>query len=653
MPSAAKIEKPISTEGSLEPLKQGITIIEHKIRNLEKRKLRLEKYQEVQASGKELNSDQLQAVSKYDEVLQTLEFARDLSKQFHGIVAENAKQQKKQARKEALERTQQDVARVKEILIIQDVLANMGQDNIRDDFLAGNNKACKLSEEVLQQLDDLYTEVSPKREIEEGQPPFVQQLNKAAEHFICLTEGKNKEVVGTTYADLKKQITEISTCGYFDSSSEEPEAEPVPQESADDGQLTDAAADAVAIEPAPAALEDEYEAEEEESIPVQTTTFQPSKVQVEQPIEQQPVAVAAPPHIVPVTVPIIPAQQVNDAIPNVISTVGNSSFHFLQESELDKPEAGTPLAPPPSALPIPSQSFKKQTFAAASAAVPPPLAAQPPPPAAAAAYQQPPNQMSYGSAVAYAAPAPTAATAPPANTFAHPAQQQHVMVEETPVIAAQTTDVSDWNESVEVTNSKAMDNSDWNTQCDDWQQQSSNQQQSDNWNDNQQNDGFVTAGVRNSGRGGRGGRGPRGGDGGNRFESPARSGSGGGYYRNNNSDNSYYTSNGFQNRSGDNFNRRGSGPRGGGGGGNRSNNQDRSGGNYYRNNSEGGNNSYYQSNGYQSRGGEGGGSYNRRGGSGGGPRGGGNGPSSRPERGGPRGGGRGGGGSRGGGNRPQ
>ncbi|RZF37873.1 hypothetical protein LSTR_LSTR007726 [Laodelphax striatellus] len=192
MPSAAKIEKPISTEGSLEPLKQGITIIEHKIRNLEKRKLRLEKYQEVQASGKELNSDQLQAVSKYDEVLQTLEFARDLSKQFHGIVAENAKQQKKQARKEALERTQQDVARVKEILIIQDVLANMGQDNIRDDFLAGNNKACKLSEEVLQQLDDLYTEVSPKREIEVVKPPFVQQLNKAANTSSVSPRAKTK-----------------------------------------------------------------------------------------------------------------------------------------------------------------------------------------------------------------------------------------------------------------------------------------------------------------------------------------------------------------------------------------------------------------------------------------------------------------------------
>lgn len=66
-----------------------------------------------------MNSDQLAAVAKYEEVQQTLEFARDLCKQFNGIAVDAAKQHKKQARKEALEKTQQEVSKVKEILLVQ------------------------------------------------------------------------------------------------------------------------------------------------------------------------------------------------------------------------------------------------------------------------------------------------------------------------------------------------------------------------------------------------------------------------------------------------------------------------------------------------------------------------------------------------------
>ena len=66
-----------------------------------------------------MNSDQLAAVAKYEEVQQTLEFARDLCKQFNGIAVDATKQLKKQARKEALEKNQQDLAKVKEILVVQ------------------------------------------------------------------------------------------------------------------------------------------------------------------------------------------------------------------------------------------------------------------------------------------------------------------------------------------------------------------------------------------------------------------------------------------------------------------------------------------------------------------------------------------------------
>lgn len=73
---------------------------------------KLESYRELQRSGKDLNSDQKTAVAKYDEVIQTLDFAKELCKQFLGIAAVSEKEAKKLARKEALARSQSELAKV-------------------------------------------------------------------------------------------------------------------------------------------------------------------------------------------------------------------------------------------------------------------------------------------------------------------------------------------------------------------------------------------------------------------------------------------------------------------------------------------------------------------------------------------------------------
>lgn len=73
---------------------------------------RLESYRALQSSGKDLNADQKTAVAKYDEVIQTLEFAKDLCKQFLSIAAVSEKEAKKQARKEAAARSQSELAKV-------------------------------------------------------------------------------------------------------------------------------------------------------------------------------------------------------------------------------------------------------------------------------------------------------------------------------------------------------------------------------------------------------------------------------------------------------------------------------------------------------------------------------------------------------------
>lgn len=60
---------------------------------------KLTSYRDLQKAGKELNSDQKVAVAKYDEVAQTLEFARELSKQVTSIAAAAEREAKKQAKK--------------------------------------------------------------------------------------------------------------------------------------------------------------------------------------------------------------------------------------------------------------------------------------------------------------------------------------------------------------------------------------------------------------------------------------------------------------------------------------------------------------------------------------------------------------------------
>ena len=102
------------------------------------------------------------AVSKYDEVIQTLEFARDLCKQFNSISLDTLKAAKKQARKEALERQANDLARIKEVLLIQNVLNQIGNDTVREDFLNGQNGAVQLTETDLQLFDSFYETVTPK-----------------------------------------------------------------------------------------------------------------------------------------------------------------------------------------------------------------------------------------------------------------------------------------------------------------------------------------------------------------------------------------------------------------------------------------------------------------------------------------------------------
>ncbi|KAK9509685.1 hypothetical protein O3M35_006946 [Rhynocoris fuscipes] len=489
--SVARLEKQASLDAN-DPLRQAIVMIDHKIRNLEKRKGRLDGYRDLQKNGKDLNSDQLEAISKYDAVVAHLDFAKELSKLLTNLAIDAAKNIKKQARKEALERAQQELARTKDLLIIQDVLASMGQDAVRDDLLSGKAKVT-LTPEELQAIDDLYVELTPKRD----EPMvFADMFQGVAETMVTLIDGKNKEAFGTTYSALKAKILEVATSGYFDTA-------PTPAP----------AAPPVAVQP------EQVEPEPPVSIP--NETVQPAVERTEEvvPIVQHPPqenTTSQPPLSTPAfqstTIPIEePAQATIETTyftPSHLRVFKSGTIDFMQDNELDIPESNEPPS-------IPTMTYTNQSFSplevsgqqVAPTSQPTTTAVTPsaPPPAATHHYQNQTDEEKGWSS----------------NTMVVEAQSAVIVTSTTSkpnnAAPAETDDLTGWEEETQPQQ----------THEDDWASQA------ENWSDNiykPTNDGFITAG---SGRG-RGGRGRGGGDrnkGGYSGRGGNRGGTRGGYNR--------------------------------------------------------------------------------------------------------------------------
>ncbi|XP_054490087.1 caprin-1 isoform X3 [Agelaius tricolor] len=229
-----------------EAMKQILGVIDKKLRNLEKKKSKLDDYQERMNKGERLNQDQLDAVSKYQEVTNNLEFAKELQRSFMALSQDIQKTIKKTARREQLMREEAEQKRLKTVLELQFILEKLGDDEVRSDLKQGSNGVPVLTEEELTMLDEFYKLVYPERDMSMR---LNEQYEQASVHLWDLLEGKEKPVCGTTYKALKEIVERILQTSYFDSTHnhqnglcEEEEAAPAPA-------VEDAAAEA---EPDPA-----------------------------------------------------------------------------------------------------------------------------------------------------------------------------------------------------------------------------------------------------------------------------------------------------------------------------------------------------------------------------------------------------------------
>lgn len=206
-------------------IKQTLIIIEKKARNLDKRRQKLEEYKASERKGAVLNEDQLLAVSKYEEVLRTLELSRELEKQFIALANDTMKQQKKQAKKDQIEKEEQLKEKLKETYKYFTVLEKFADDVVRNHFLEEANGAIKLSQSDLELLDAFDKLVAPG----ELGAKYESCSGEYADHLFNLMEGKNKPIQSlatqTTYAELKKLFDSIMAAPYWTDSPKKSETE--------------------------------------------------------------------------------------------------------------------------------------------------------------------------------------------------------------------------------------------------------------------------------------------------------------------------------------------------------------------------------------------------------------------------------------------
>ncbi|XP_074523392.1 caprin-1a isoform X2 [Halichoeres trimaculatus] len=197
-----------------ETMKQVLGMIDKKVRNMEKKKSKLDDYQMKKNKGENLNQDQLEALSKYQEITNNVEFARELHKGLLALSQEIQKAVKKSARREQLQREEMEQRRLKTVLELQFLLDQLGDDSVRQDLKRPDATGSPLLTDAdLTSLDEFYKLVGPDRNYDVR---LTGQYEEASLHLWELLEGREKAVAGTTYKSLRETLDKVLLSGYFD-----------------------------------------------------------------------------------------------------------------------------------------------------------------------------------------------------------------------------------------------------------------------------------------------------------------------------------------------------------------------------------------------------------------------------------------------------
>ncbi|XP_027871232.1 caprin-1a isoform X6 [Xiphophorus couchianus] len=308
-----------------EAMKQFLGVIDKKVRNMEKKKSKLDDYQARKNKGERLNQDQLEALSKYQEIINNLEFARELQKSFLALGQEVQKAVKKSARREQLQREEMEQRRLKTVLELQYLLDQLGEDGVRQDLKRPDSSGSPLLTDAdLASFDEFYKLVGPDRNCDIR---LTDQYEEASQHLWSLLEGRDKSVAGTTYKSLRETLDKLLVSGYFDRAESKQngacETEEKPEEQAVVDETT------VTGEQPP---EPEGPNNENYTEPVQVETTEMNSLQHHPPAQlaSEPTMAVNQAAPSPTTDPVVRKQAVQDLMAQMQGT-----YNFMQDSMLE------------------------------------------------------------------------------------------------------------------------------------------------------------------------------------------------------------------------------------------------------------------------------------------------------------------------------
>ncbi|XP_061618420.1 caprin-2 [Phyllopteryx taeniolatus] len=206
------LEFPTAYYGYETYIEEGLICLKHKVRNLEKKKLKLEHYKRRLDLGETLNKDQKAAADKYEQVVHNLEFAQELHKTLENLTQNLLRSQKKAVKREQLEMMEAERRRLSMVLQVQHLLASIQQAQVKKDLLSGRNQAPYLTAQRLNSLSQLATLLGAR---EDDRLSLEQRMEEAAVIYFDLLEGNEKPVAGSTFKKLKEELTKLLNCKYF------------------------------------------------------------------------------------------------------------------------------------------------------------------------------------------------------------------------------------------------------------------------------------------------------------------------------------------------------------------------------------------------------------------------------------------------------
>ncbi|KAI0978692.1 hypothetical protein GJ496_005438 [Pomphorhynchus laevis] len=209
----SNLEKVVEPSDSLS---YGIYLFDKKIRNLEKKKTKIEKHAKDRKQGKELNDDQIQAINRLDETIAALIATRDIKKQFEDTVEEVAKSHKKHTKKAIHTEKESRRLYLKEIFTMKAILHCIVKYPELQKLLIVQNEILRSddhkSRTVLKEINEIASilQDSPQRWLADASD---DENEETVNRLFSLIEGKSKPISNTcdvTYLQAKTAIMAIN-----------------------------------------------------------------------------------------------------------------------------------------------------------------------------------------------------------------------------------------------------------------------------------------------------------------------------------------------------------------------------------------------------------------------------------------------------------